>query len=152
MKRIDLIKSMAAEELAWEFMVFRFDACCKANGGESTLPDSQQGILEWLHQEVEELNPVEKILKAEADWYRSLAPLPASVKSALLSGNWDEPKSITRPELPEPETATYGGYVEVTELLALPDEVLIPFITDIQELCKRLNSYNHFVNRFLKEE
>ena len=120
MKRIDLIKSMAAEELAWEFMVFRFDACCKAKGGESTLPDSQQGILEWLHQEVEELNPVEKILKAEADWYRSLAPLPASVKSALLSGNWDEPKSITRPELPdppEPETVTFGEYVEITELL-----------------------------------
>lgn len=64
----------------------------------------------------------------------------------------DEPKSITRPELPEPETVTYGGYVEVTELLALPDEVLIPFLTDIQELCKRLNSYNHFANRFLKEE
>ena len=63
-----------------------------------------------------------------------------------------EPKSITRPELPEPETVTYGGYVEVTELLALPDEVLIPFLTDIQELCKRLNSYNHFANRFLKEE
>lgn len=152
MKRIDLIKSMAAEELAWEFMVFRFDAYCKAKGGESTLPDSQQGILEWLHQEIEELNPVEKILKAEADWYRSLASLPTSVKSALLSGNWDEPKSITRPELPEPETVTYGGYVEVTELLALPDEVLIPFLTDIQEHCKRLNSYNHFANRFLKEE
>lgn len=152
MKRIDLVKSMAAEELAWEFMVFRFDAYCKAKGGESTLPDSQQGILEWLHQEVEELNPVEKILKAKADWYRSLAPLPASVKSALLAGNWDEPKSITRPELPEPETVTYGGYVEVTELLALPDEVLIPFLTDIQELCKRLNSYKHFANRFLKEE
>ena len=95
---------------------------------------------------------MKKILKAEADWYRGLDPLPASVKSALLSGNWDEPKSITRPELPEPETVTYGGYVEVTELLALPDEVLIPFLTDIQELCKRLNSYNHFANRFLKEE
>lgn len=105
-----------------------------------------------MDREVEELNPVEKILKAKADWYRSLAPLPASVKSALLSGNWDEPKSITRPELPEPETVTYGGYVEVTELLALPDEVLIPFLTDIQEHCKRLNSYNHFANRFLKEE
>lgn len=64
----------------------------------------------------------------------------------------DEPKSITRPELPEPETVTYGEYVEVTELLAMPDEVLIPFITDIQKLCSRLNSYNHFANRFLKEE
>ena len=73
-----------------------------------------------MDREVEELNPVEKILKAKADWYRSLAPLPASVKSALLSGNWDEPKSITRPELPEPpepETVTFGEYVEITELL-----------------------------------
>ena len=102
MTNADRIRTMADEDLAWEFMLFRFDAYNKAKGGESTLPDSQQGILEWLHQEVEELNPVEKILKAEADWYRSLAPLPASVKSALLSGNWDEPKSITRPELPDP--------------------------------------------------
>ena len=73
-----------------------------------------------MDREVEELNPVEKILKAKADWYRSLAPLPASVKSALLSGNWDEPKSITRPELPdppEPETITFGEYVEITEML-----------------------------------
>lgn len=53
MTNADRIRTMADEELAWEFMIFRIDAYIKAKGGESTLPDSQQEILEWLQQEVE---------------------------------------------------------------------------------------------------
>lgn len=102
MKRIDLIKSMVAEELAWEFMAFKFDAYCKAKGGESALPDSQQGILEWLKEEVK--------------FNASIIPAGEECESHVLI----EPKSITRPELPdppEPETVTCGEYVEITELL-----------------------------------
>lgn len=59
-------------------------------------------------------------IRCGESYTRRASPLPTSVKSALLSGNWDEPKSITRPELPdppEPETVTFGEYVEITELL-----------------------------------
>ena len=51
--RGDLIRTMDDEELAWELMEFRFDAVCKANGGEAGLPDSQSKCVEWLRQMVE---------------------------------------------------------------------------------------------------
>lgn len=44
----DYIRNMTDEDLAWVLMEFRFDAICKANGGEAALPDTQQTILEWL--------------------------------------------------------------------------------------------------------
>ena len=42
------IRKMTNEELAWLLQEFRFDACCKANGGEAGLPDTQKAICEWL--------------------------------------------------------------------------------------------------------
>ena len=44
------IRNMTNEELAWELMEFRFDAICKAHGGEAALPDSQKAICEWLDE------------------------------------------------------------------------------------------------------
>ena len=52
----DHIRSMTDEELAWEFMEFRFDAFSKAKGDEAALPDTQRGILDWLKQPYEEDN------------------------------------------------------------------------------------------------
>ena len=50
----DRIRAMSDEELAWELMVWRFDAYSKAKGDESTLPSSQKTILDWLKQPVED--------------------------------------------------------------------------------------------------
>lgn len=47
------IRNMTDEELAWELMEFRFDAICKANGGEACLPDTQKAICEWLGRNCE---------------------------------------------------------------------------------------------------
>ena len=46
----DRIRAMSDEELAWELMVWRFDAFAKAKGDEGTLPSSQKTILDWLKQ------------------------------------------------------------------------------------------------------
>lgn len=44
------IRCMSNEELAWLLLEFRFDAFCKATGGEAILPDSQTAICEWLNK------------------------------------------------------------------------------------------------------
>ena len=50
----DRIRAMSDEELAWELMVWRFDAFAKAKGDEGTLPSSQKTILDWLKQPVKD--------------------------------------------------------------------------------------------------
>ena len=50
----DRIRSMSDEELAWELMTWRIEAHAKAMGDESALPDTQQKILNWLQQPMEE--------------------------------------------------------------------------------------------------
>ena len=49
----DKIRAMSDDELAWVLLEYRFDACCKAHGGEAGLPDSQSKIVEWLKQPAE---------------------------------------------------------------------------------------------------
>ena len=49
----DRIRAMSDEELAWELMVWRFDAFAKAKGDEGTLPSSQKTILDWLKQPID---------------------------------------------------------------------------------------------------
>ena len=49
----DRIRAMSDDELAWVLLEYRFDACCKAHGGEAGLPDSQSKIVEWLKQPAE---------------------------------------------------------------------------------------------------
>ena len=44
----EYIRNMTDAKLAWVLMEFRIDSCCKANGGEAALPDTQQTILKWL--------------------------------------------------------------------------------------------------------
>ena len=48
----DRIRAMSDEELAWELLVWRFDAFAKAKGDEATLPSSQKTIVDWLKQPV----------------------------------------------------------------------------------------------------
>ena len=50
----DRIRAMSDEELAWELLVWRFDAFAKAKGDEATLPSSQTTILDWLKQPVKD--------------------------------------------------------------------------------------------------
>jgi hypothetical protein len=50
----DRIRSMSDEVLAWELMMWRFDAFGKATGNQSNLPDSQKTILAYLKQPMKE--------------------------------------------------------------------------------------------------
>ena len=50
----DRIRAMSDEELAWELLVWRFDAFAKAKGDEATLPSSQKTIVDWLKQPVKD--------------------------------------------------------------------------------------------------
>lgn len=52
----DRIRAMSDEELAWELMTWRCEAVAKHHGVQSEYPDTQQTILEWLRQPVEEKN------------------------------------------------------------------------------------------------
>lgn len=44
----DRIRAMSDEELAWELMVWRMETYAKSNGIESTYPDTQEKIYNWL--------------------------------------------------------------------------------------------------------
>ena len=61
----DEIRAMTDEELAWELMMWRFDAFGKAEGNQSTLPDSQKAILEYLKQPVEAKEIVENCVSCQ---------------------------------------------------------------------------------------
>lgn len=61
----DKIRAMSDEKLAWELMTWRFDAFGKAEGNQSTLPDSQKTILEYLKQPVEAKEIVENCVSCQ---------------------------------------------------------------------------------------
>lgn len=44
----DRIRAMSDEELAWELMAWRMETYAKFNGIESTYPDTQEKIYNWL--------------------------------------------------------------------------------------------------------
>ena len=46
----DRIRAMSDEELAWELMLWRFEAVARHHGISSVYPDTQKTILEWLQQ------------------------------------------------------------------------------------------------------
>lgn len=50
----DRIRAMSDEELAWELMTWRIETEAKHHGVESTLPDTQKAILDWLQQPAEQ--------------------------------------------------------------------------------------------------
>ena len=50
----DHIRSMTDEELAWELMLWRFEAVAKCHGVESVYPDTQKTICDWLKQPYKE--------------------------------------------------------------------------------------------------
>ena len=56
MTNADRIRAMNDEELAWELLLWRFDAFAKAKGDEATLPSSQKTIVDWLKHPVKEDN------------------------------------------------------------------------------------------------
>ena len=46
----DRIRAMSDEELAWELMLWRFEAVARHHGISSVYPNTQKTILEWLQQ------------------------------------------------------------------------------------------------------
>ena len=54
MTNAQIIRAMSDEELAWELMLWRCEAVARHHGIESEYPDTQQKILKWLQQPVEE--------------------------------------------------------------------------------------------------
>lgn len=46
----DRIRAMTDEELAWELMTWRIETEAKHKGVESSYPNTQATILEWLQQ------------------------------------------------------------------------------------------------------
>ena len=53
MTNADRIRAMTDEELAWELMTWRIETEAKHQGVESTYPNTQATILEWLQQPAE---------------------------------------------------------------------------------------------------
>jgi hypothetical protein len=49
----DRIRAMTDEELAWELMTWRIETEAKHQGVESSYPNTQATILEWLQQPAE---------------------------------------------------------------------------------------------------
>ena len=53
MTNADRIRAMTDEELAWELMTWRIETEAKHQGVESSYPNTQATILEWLQQPAE---------------------------------------------------------------------------------------------------
>ena len=53
MTNADRIRAMTDEELAWELMSWRIETEAKHQGVESSYPNTQATILEWLQQPAE---------------------------------------------------------------------------------------------------
>lgn len=52
--RGDTLRRMTDRKLAEELFQFRFDGYVKAQGAETVLPDTVQGIENWLKEEMSE--------------------------------------------------------------------------------------------------
>lgn len=52
--RGDTLRRMTDRKLAEELFQFRFDGYAKAQGAETVLPDTVQGIENWLKEEMSE--------------------------------------------------------------------------------------------------
>lgn len=50
MTKADRIRAMTDDELAWELMTWRIETEAKHQGVESSYPNTQAKILEWLQQ------------------------------------------------------------------------------------------------------
>lgn len=50
----DRIRDMNDDALAWELMMWRWEAVAKHHGIESEYPDTEQTILKWLQSPAEE--------------------------------------------------------------------------------------------------
>lgn len=48
--RIERIREMDVDDLAWVLMEFRIDAFAKSKGDECALPDTKAKIAEWLQE------------------------------------------------------------------------------------------------------